>query len=366
MKILLFTPYIEESTEYNFSLAKELGTLVELHVAFFKTEYPAYLRNCTVHYISSSILPGKMKREWMELLKEIEPDIVHIEDRGMYQSTLIQKCTQQLGYKVVVSPQHMLNRGAGLRLLYQKRMLARADAIVINSKAEWAMLSKWEYKEKMAVIAHGVEMDRVKLKTDWERRKKILVINRMGTEDEMEMFIDTVSLLKQELREYRIAIIDEGSPLYSALFKETVKEAGVEHLFDFYEGIDKENKWRLYRESALYVLLAGPGEADHTVREALASGTPVVATHETSWEELETNHCGWWVEASTEAMAEAIKEYLQLSEKGLDIMGRNGRKLVEEKYSCSKVAGQYLTLYSQMQGNIQPEKQQTKFSYIFN
>lgn len=352
MKAVFFTPYIDWSIKgesgYLLSLKRELGRLMEVHIVSFATEPSVYYaRDEHTHYISSSILFGKMKREWQSLLQQLEPDLVHLEDRGMYQSTFILKWAQQLGYKVVLSPQGM-ELGTGLRLFSQKRMLDRADSIVVASEAEQAMLSSYGYAQKTAVIAYGVDLQRMKVKTYRNKRKKILAFNRIGTEEEMEMLIEAVSSLRRDLKEYRIAIIDEGAPRNTVLFKEMMKEEQVEHLFDFYENISKEKERKLLQESALYIFLSGSADIENSVPEALAYGTPVVATQETPWQELETNHCGWWVKTGTRALADAIKQYLQMSGMILNGMGRNGRKLAEEKYSCTKTAKNLFDLYSQI------------------
>ena len=81
------------------------------------------------------------------------------------------------------------------------------------------------------------------------------------------------------------------------------------------------------------------------VAEALASGTPVVTTKGTPWSELESEHCGWWTEVGTEATVQALRSFLSLTEDELETMGRNGRKLVEEKYSARKVAQEFVGMY---------------------
>ena len=79
--------------------------------------------------------------------------------------------------------------------------------------------------------------------------------------------------------------------------------------------------------------------------EALACGTPVITTQGTPWKELESNHCGWWTAIGTEATTKALKDFLQQTETQLEQMGRNGRKLVEEKYSSQKMAYDMVNLY---------------------
>lgn len=69
----------------------------------------------------------------------------------------------------------------------------------------------------------------------------------------------------------------------------------------------------------------------------MAKGTP--------WEELKTHHCGWWTEVGTTPTVEALYAFLTLNEKEIEIMGRNERKQVEEKYSVEAVASDFEELY---------------------
>ena len=84
------------------------------------------------------------------------------------------------------------------------------------------------------------------------------------------------------------------------------------------------------------------------VAEALASGTPVITTKGTPWKDLNTDHCGWWTEIGTEPTVKAIRKFLTLNEAELETMGRNGRKLIEEKYSAKKMAEDMVELYKKL------------------
>ena len=70
----------------------------------------------------------------------------------------------------------------------------------------------------------------------------------------------------------------------------------------------------------------------------------MITTKGTPWEELESWHCGWWTEIGTEATVEALRGFLPLDVKELEGMGRNGRRLVEERYSCQRIAREFMEM----------------------
>ena len=87
------------------------------------------------------------------------------------------------------------------------------------------------------------------------------------------------------------------------------------------------------------------------VPEALICGTPVYASLGTPWEELNRCDAGWWRDNEPATIAGVIEEILSLSDEQLLEKGRNGRKLVEEKYEQHKVAAMMLDLYKWILGD---------------
>jgi glycosyltransferase involved in cell wall biosynthesis len=57
-------------------------------------------------------------------------------------------------------------------------------------------------------------------------------------------------------------------------------------------------------------------------------------------------NAGWWIDIGVEPLKKALVEAIQISEAERLAMGRNGRKLIEEKYSMQSVAKQMVQLYS--------------------
>ena len=87
------------------------------------------------------------------------------------------------------------------------------------------------------------------------------------------------------------------------------------------------------------------------VAESLACGTPVITTKGTPWQELETAGCGWWTEIGADALTAALRNFIALTDDELERMGRNGRRLVEEKYSSRKMAEDMVKLYTVIKSN---------------
>ena len=81
------------------------------------------------------------------------------------------------------------------------------------------------------------------------------------------------------------------------------------------------------------------------VTEALSVGTPVIASLGTPWQELNTEHCGYWIDNDVQTLTKTIENVLSLSEDEIICMGVNGKRLVQERYQDTQVAKMMIQLY---------------------
>ena len=336
-------------------LAKELGKLVELHVVSHTSNNPMKMENCEVHNVASMCHPLEMNRQWIFLLHEIQPDVVHVNCCWIPACAFIQKWAQDLGYKVVLTPHGMLEpwimkrhywtRKLPALLLYQKEAVKNANRLHATAESEKENLLKLGYNDKIIVIANGVDVESIVMKQSWKRNKEILFLSRVHVKKGINFLVEAVAQLKELLQGYVVRIAGEGDATYMEDLKQLAVYLGVSNLIRFEGGVYGNRKWKLFQQTDLFVLPTHSENFGIVVAEALASGTPVVTTKGTPWSELESEHCGWWTEVGTEATVQALRSFLSLTEDELETMGRNGRKLVEEKYSARKVAQEFVGMY---------------------
>ena len=84
------------------------------------------------------------------------------------------------------------------------------------------------------------------------------------------------------------------------------------------------------------------------IAESLASGTPVITTVGTPWSDLNDTNSGAWIEIGTQPLVDTLKRFLSLSDEELETMGKNGRKLIETKYSAKVMAKEMMEVYDQV------------------
>lgn len=362
MKIIHYTPSLDRSwggtAVYMQLLAKELGQLIELHVVSHASNNPLIMQNCQVHNLSSMSYPLELKRQWAYLLYDIKPDLVHINCCWSPSCAILQWWAQNLGFKVVLTPHGMLEpwiiarhywtRKIPALLLYQKAAVKRAEYLHATAEGEKENLLKLGYNKKVQIIANGIDVESIVMKQSWKCSREILFLSRVHVKKGIRFLIEAVAQLKKQMQGYVVRIVGEGDEAYINELKQLATNRDVMDIIHFEGGVYGERKWALYRTADCFILPTHSENFALVVAEALASGTPVITTKGTPWSDLESRHCGWWTEIGVKPTKEALLKFLMLTDKELEVMGRNGRKLVEEKYSARKMAEDMVVLYQKV------------------
>ena len=366
MKILHYIPSISESSggvgAYMQLITRDLGKLCDLHVVTHKSENERTLENCTIHYVPYKWKPwSNCKKEFLSLLETINPDVFHTNCCWMPVSALTAMWAKDAGYKVVYTPHGMLEPYAIKRhywtkklpaiLLFQKKGVQTANLIHATAETEKDNLLKLGWNKNVHVVANSVQIDDIEIKTSWSRKNKILFLSRVHPKKGIEFLIDAISQMKDNFANYKVIIAGPGDHDYVEELKSRCCKNGVENLFDFIGPVYASAKWPLYREADVFVLPTYSENFGIVVPEALASGTPVITTVGTPWMELNFKGCGWCTEIGTEATKKALTTFLETNEEELEKMGRNGRELVEQKYTSITVANEFIGMYTKLCNN---------------
>lgn len=365
MKILHYIPSIDEASggvgAYMQLLTRDLGRLCELHVVTHRSGNERVLENCTVHYIDYKWKPwDNCKGDFMALLNGIGPDVFHTNCCWMPVSALTAMWAKQVGYKVAYSPHGMLEPYSISRhywtkklpaiLLFQRRGIAVADVLHATAVTERDNLLRLGWNWNVRVIANCVQIDEIRLKTSWRRRRSVLFLSRVHPKKGIDFLIEAVGGMKEDFAGYTFTIAGPGEEAYVEELRGLAERRGVGEMFRFVGPVYAGEKWPLYREADVMVLPTWSENFGIVVPEALASGTPVITTVGTPWSELNSVGCGWCTEIGAEPTKEALLKFLQCSEAELEAMGRRGRRLVEEKYASDAIARQFVNMYETLIG----------------
>lgn len=295
-------------------------------------------------------------------LSNSEYDLYHANALWSYSTHITCKTARQKGKPYILSPHGMLYPTAlaikpwkkkPMLWLWFNKDIHSASCLHATCQQEADYCRLFGYKGPIAVIPNCVVFpEEVTLKSDSlylsdsDGRRHIGFLGRLHPIKKVENILYAMSLLNSEsLNQLKLDIMGKYDDRYEQWLKNEVKRLGLEESVEFVGFVSGKDKYdRLSKLSALMV----PSAQENfgmIVPEALICGTPVYASHGTPWEELNECNAGWWSDNSPETIANVIKEILSLSHNQLLEKGRNGRKLMEEKYEQHKVAGKMKQLY---------------------
>lgn len=365
MKVVHYIPGIDRAdggtATYMQTLAKYLGMMAEVHICTHESRNPVEVPNAQVHYFSSSLKRlADVKKQWLDLMDSIKPDVVHVNCCWLPLCSLVQKWSQNRGVKVVLSPHGMLEPWIVKRnywtkklpalLLYQKKAIKSADLIHATAESEKENILKLKYNDKVAVVPNSVDLSEIKLKDEWSIKRQALFLSRVHVKKGVELLIDAVTELRRggECLDVSFIVAGEGDKEYREGIQRRIVESGLQDVVKLVGGIYGEQKWMAYRNADVFVLPTFSENFGIAIAEALASGTPVITTQGTPWKDLETDSCGCWIKTDVKSLADALRKMLSLNEIELKTLGFNARRLIERKYSAEQTAKRMFELYKSL------------------
>lgn len=365
LKVLQFIPSISAkdggTTTYMRELTPSLGELVELHVcALGKVEDFVPLQNATVHAIEVSLKHVcRMERQWMAVLDEVQPDIVHVNCCWMPQCALVQYWTRQWQLKIknikleiLLTPHGMLepwivNRNYWTKKLpaiwlYQRWAVKNVDVIVATAEEERQHIIELSWNKNVVMLPNGINAAAIEMKSEWHDAKSLLFMSRIHPKKGLEMLLEALA----DAEGLHLKIAGAGEPDYETSLKQKVHDLGLEQKVTFLGPVYDAEKWQLIKDADVVVLPSYSENFGLIVAEALASGTPVLTTKGTPWKDIEESRCGWWVEATAESIKKALLEAKQTNAEELKNMGQNGRHLIERKFDVLNLSKSLANIYA--------------------
>lgn len=224
-----------------------------------------------------------------------------------------------------------------------KPLLSRARAIHCTTETEANACRARGLRGPFLIAPLGVDMPTcAPLSENQAESQYVFYLGRLSEEKGLVMLLDAWQKVRRD--GWRLVLAGPNWRNYQACLEAKIAAEKIAAI-EFVGTIEGEAKSKLYREAALFVLPSPMENFSGVVLEALAHGIPAIATKGTPWAELETHHCGWWIDQGVEPLAQALAKGIALSPEERKEMGENGKSLAEEKYQWPKIVNRLLTAY---------------------
>jgi glycosyltransferase involved in cell wall biosynthesis len=354
MKIIHYIASIDKSgggtTEYIRLLSTALKNNTSFSIATGLSKDPIAIEGVPIKFFNSNLSRWfSLMNEFRSYLKSENPDIVHINGIWTPQNWGFQSVAQKQGIKVVVSPHGMLEpwilahnsfKKKIALFLYQKRALKQSICLHATAQMEATNIKALGYKNPIHIIPNGIYLNDIKAIKEYYGTKKVIFMSRIHPKKGIEMLLEAWRNCYTE--DWTLEIAGTGEENYMASLIQSVEDLENVRFVGAKYG---EEKWDFLRSADVMVLPTHSENFGIVVAEALAVGVPVITTQGTPWEDLETYKCGWWIDLSVTNLEEALVKAFNAPVMLLEVMGRQGRELVKNKYDIEVMSKQMLELY---------------------
>jgi glycosyltransferase involved in cell wall biosynthesis len=295
-------------------------------------------------------------------------DIIHQHGIWTPMSLYAKKIKKSTGLKSVIQPHgylepYRLNISKYKKKiafkLFEKSNLLGSSAIIACAEDEGLRLKNMFPNNDVAVIPNGVSEDfynAESLRKSGKSKKNILFLSQIIPIKGLDRLFRVVSDIGvNNFSDWELLIAGYGDIHYINALKALAKELNISQLVKFVGTKFGNDKIEIFDNADVFILPTFNENFGIVVAESLARGIPVLTTKGTPWNELTTNKCGFWVDNSDDGIRDGLLQILSISENELLAMGKNGKRLVEDKYLWGKSAKSTIELYEWiLTGNNKP------------
>lgn len=303
---------------------------------------------------NDAFTPVLYSKNLRNFLESSSPDIIHTNCLWSYCNHISAKIAQKKGIPLIHTPHGMLFADAIKRKYWKKWPLIKlwveddvrhTACIHATCKFEMENIRKFGYTGPIAVIPNAMPpIENIEQISENHTCKRIGFLGRLHPVKCVDKLLEAWRLVGEKADGAELVLIGNGDPEYVSYLKKLADtcQYGKITFRGFASGIDKFQELANLRALCLVSVYENFGMV---VSEALSVGTPVLANKTTPWEDLNTYNCGWWIDASPDNIAKKLVEILELDADTLRTLGENGKNLVENKYTSTKVGEMMTELY---------------------
>lgn len=240
--------------------------------------------------------------------------------------------------------------------LLLKEALKKASKIICQSQLEMEVFQKRTSLRNVTFIPNGLDTSMysrvidpsiIDEKLGYGRRQKMcLFLGRFCEEKAIPFLLEAWALVIKRQPDAVLVLAGPCDRGFYARLKSYVEKLPDRASVVFPGPVSGDLKVALLQSSKCLLLPSHFESFGNVVLEALASGTPVIASVGTPWQSLELYRFGKWIQWEKEAWANAILELMSHDYYNTQTFKNNSRQWVSDNFSWEYIVDKYLHLYS--------------------
>ena len=281
-------------------------------------------------------------------------DIIHV--NAIWQLTAIYPSLAVRGTKckVVYCPRGGLSKAAlwrgktfVKRLMWhfggQRRALLEAAMFHAASQKEADEIRALGFTQPIAVVPNGIDLPEVVHRPFAAANRKLVFFGPLHPTKAVDPLVEAWGRVAREFPDWSLEIAGPDCGARQQL-EATIEERKIPRI-RFVGELKGRTKYEFLANADLYVLPSLTENFGITIAEALACGTPTIASRGCPWSGLEQHACGWWIDIGPDALTETLRKVLPLSPQTLCQMGERGKTWISADFSWNDVGRKMLWAY---------------------
>lgn len=291
-------------------------------------------------------------------------DIVH--NNGIWMMPNVYPAIAKRGTKckLVFCPRGGLSKAALSRSKIKKFLmghfggqymaLRETDMFHAASMKELMEIRALGYTQPIALVPNGIDVPDLEHKPFASTNRKIAFFGRIHKTKAVDHLVAAWGNVAHKFPDWSLEIAGPDCGAVPML-KKLIEERNIPRV-SFVGELHGIDKYRFLASADIYVLPSLTENFGITIAEALACGTPVIASYGCPWERLEEKGCGWWIDIGSEALTAQLEKTLSESPEVLKEMGLKGKAWMSADFSWDGIAKKMISAYNWLcHGGFKPE-----------
>ena len=179
-----------------------------------------------------------------------------------------------------------------------------------------------------------------------ERQRYLLYIGRIDPKKAIENLIAALAESERfRASDFTLKVVGDHDSDYGRGLVVQAAAAGLADRIEFLGHRSGREKEELLAAAWFTIMPSHTENFGIVVMEALAQGTPAVASTGTPWEVLPEADAGYWVDNSPATLRRTVEEILELPAERIEDLSRNALRLAQEKFSIHANITEWETAY---------------------